>query len=341
LSSYELWINGSLFLGNLPTNRCSATLDSVLADGTYTWKIRAVLDGGGEIWSNETWSFQIKTILPAPSSLTAQVFNLPWRVQLNWIDNSDNELGFVISRDDTVSVGFEDIDTVSTNVTTYTDTDVDAVFMYVYKIYAFNADTVSDFSDTAQVIVPVELQSFTSTLSGNSVIIQWSTATELNNRGFEIERMIDKVWEKIAFIEGEGTTSDERNYQYVDDFKFISVKGTIQYRLKQINFNGTYEYSNVIEVYVDFTPKEFLLYQNFPNPFNPSTSINFSLPVNVRVRINIYNSLGELVSEVINKELEAGYHKILFGGASIPSGIYFYRLQAGNFIETKKMILMK
>ncbi|MCH7772694.1 MAG: hypothetical protein IIA49_17040 [Bacteroidetes bacterium] len=155
----------------------------------------------------------------APSSLTAQVFDSPWRVELNWIDNSDNELGFVIARDDTNSAGFVDIDTVSANITTYTDTNVDAVFKYIYKVYAYSADKISDFSDAAQVIVPVELKSFTASLSGNSITILWTTATELNNRGFELERMLDKVWEKIAFIEGNGTTTEEQYYQYTDDLK--------------------------------------------------------------------------------------------------------------------------
>lgn len=281
----------------------------------------------------------------APSSLTAQVFDSPWRVELNWIDNSDNELGFVIARDDTSSAGFVDIDTVSANITTYTDTNVDAIFKYIYKVYAFSADKISDFSDVAQVIVPVELSSFTVSLSGNSVTILWTTATELNNRGFELERMLDKVWEKIAFIEGNGTTTDESSYQFIDEFKNISVKGIVQYRLKQIDFNGTYEYSDIIEVNVDFTPKEYVLYQNYPNPFNPSTKIKYALPQSSKVNLTVYNVIGEVVLVLVNEVQDEGFHEISFDASSaaggLSSGIYFYRLIANDNIQVKKMILLK
>ena len=144
----------------------------------------------------------------APSSLTTELFELPWRIELNCVDNSDNELGFVISRDDTNSISFADIDTVTANTTTYTDTNVDAVFKYIYKVYAFSADNISEFSETAQVTVPVELTSFSVSESENNINLLWTTATERNNMGFEIERMIDEDLEKVAFIEGNGTTSN-------------------------------------------------------------------------------------------------------------------------------------
>jgi len=281
----------------------------------------------------------------APSSLTAKVFDSPWRVELNWMDNSDNELGFVIARDDTNSAGLVDIDTVSANITTYTDTNVDAVFKYIYKVYAYSADKISDFSDAAQVIVPVELKSFTASLSGNSITILWTTSTELNNRGFELERMIDKVWEKIAFIEGNGTTTDESTYQFIDEFKNISVKGIVQYRLKQIDFNGTYEYSDVVEVNVDFTPSEYVLYQNYPNPFNPGTKITYALPLSGKVVLTVYSMIGEAVAVLVDEIQVEGFHEIDFDASSaaggLPSGIYLYRLVANENIQVKKMILLK
>ena len=283
----------------------------------------------------------VNVTLAAPSSLTGQVFNSPWRVQLSWIDNSDSELGFAISRDDTVSVGFIDIDSVGANVTTYTDFGVDAIFNYVYKVYAYNADTVSEFSNTAGVIVPVELKSFTASLSGNSIAIHWTTTTELNNRGFELERMIDQNWKKIAFIEGHGTTTNESNYNYIDDIEHITVKDNVSYRLKQIDFNGSYKYSDIVEVNVDFTPKEYELYQNYPNPFNPSTIIKYAVPQESKVQLTIYNTIGEVVSVLVNETQNEGFHEVDFNASALSNGIYFYRLVANENILIKKMILLK
>ena len=189
-------------------------------------------------------------------------------------------------------------------------------------------------------IIPVELSSFTASVSKNSVTLNWSTATETNNSGFEIQRKLDKSkWERIAFVEGNGTTTESQNYSIIDDISPIETK-TIKYRLKQLDYDGSYEFSKVVEI-TQLAPTRFELDQNYPNPFNPTTTVRFSLPADVRVRINIYNSLGELIAEVINKDYEAGYHRVEFSGFIIPSGIYFYRLQADDFIETKKMILMK
>jgi hypothetical protein len=277
----------------------------------------------------------------APSNLTAQVFDSPWRVELNWIDNSDNELGFIIARDDTISSGFVDYDTVNANITTYTDTNVEAIYIYVYKVYAFTANTVSNYSNTTQVLVPVELKSFTAYLSGNSVTILWTTVTELNNRGFDIERKIDKDWDKIAFVDGRGTTTEASNYKFVDDFKYISVKGIVKYRLKQIDFDGTYEYSDVVEVNVDFTPKEYTLYQNYPNPFNPTTTIKYQIPELSFVIIKVYDVLGNEVVTLVNEEKHTGIYEVEFDGIGKPSGIYFYRLVAGSFLATMKMVVVK
>jgi hypothetical protein len=186
--------------------------------------------------------------------------------------------------------------------------------------------------------MPVELVSFEATASLDRVSLNWKTATELNNHGFDIERQVnDNEWIAIGFVNGSGNSSSPKQYLFIDNNPFGGSK--FSYRLKQIDYDGYFEYSDVVEV--ELQPEQYTLYQNYPNPFNPSTTIKYSLPEDVRVRINIYNSLGELVAEVINKDYEAGYHKVKFGGTNIPSGIYFYRIIAGEFIETKKMILMK
>ena len=116
--------------------------------------------------------------------------------------------------------------------------------------------------------------------------------------------------------------------------------GTYLYRLKQIDFDGTFSYSNEVEVEVT-GPKDFALYQNYPNPFNPNTTIKFALPVKTNLSLNIYNTLGEKVAEIFKGEMEEGYHEMMFNASGLSSGIYLYKIESENFNSTKKMILMK
>ena len=192
-------------------------------------------------------------------------------------------------------------------------------------------------------IVPVELTSFTANVVGSSVELNWTTATELNNSGFEIERSEDNVsFEKIAFVPGFGTTTEPKSYSYTDQ----SVNGgTYYFRLKQIDFDGSFVYSDVVEVDVTL-PSIFALEQNYPNPFNPSTSIQFSLPVDAQVAIGIYNLVGEKVVEVASGNFAAGSHKVTFNASTLTSGIYFYQLDATGsdgktFSSVKKMTLLR
>ncbi len=149
----------------------------------------------------------------------------------------------------------------------------------------------------------------------------------------------------ISFVEGRGTTTEITDYSYKDK---ITSHGKYVYRLKQIDFDGTVSYSDEIEIDVT-EPKDFTLYQNYPNPFNPTTTIKFALPVDSKVKINIYNSLGQLVETLVDKEMESGYHEIDFDASRLASGVYLYQLQAGDpstssrqsFILVKKMILIK
>ena len=191
--------------------------------------------------------------------------------------------------------------------------------------------------------VPVEFTSFTASVNKNNVLLNWSTATELNNQGFEIERASSKTsprqedWEKIGFVPGFGTTTEPKSYSYTDQ----SVNtGINYYRLKQVDYNGSYEYSDVIEV--DYrTFNSYLLEQNYPNPFNPTTTIGFGIQNKSNVKITILNAIGEEVAVILNEEKDSGYHTVEFNAANLPSGVYFYQLQAGSFVETKKMVLMK
>ena len=194
------------------------------------------------------------------------------------------------------------------------------------------------------VIIPVELTSFTASITQGNVHLNWTTATELNNLGFEIHRKIireeiEGEWVTIGYREGAGTTTEPQEYSYVDDISSIPAT-SLAYRLKQIDFLGSYEYSD--EVFVgNPAPVDYAIQQNYPNPFNPVTTISYSLPVKSQVDLVIYNTLGEKVNQLVKEEKEAGNHQIEFDATTLPSGVYFYRLQAGSFVETKKMVLLR
>ncbi len=188
--------------------------------------------------------------------------------------------------------------------------------------------------------VPVELISFTADVNSDKVLLQWQTATELNNLGFEIERKSDKNgWRMIGFKEGKGTTTEIQNYVFSDDLFGIESEH-LYYRLKQIDFDGTFEYSEVVEVVVGI-PTEFSLEQNYPNPFNPLTTIRFTISDLRFTVLKVYDVLGNEIAILVNEEKPIGIYEVEFNATTLPSGIYFYKLRAGDFIETRKMVLIK
>lgn len=191
--------------------------------------------------------------------------------------------------------------------------------------------------DVESWVIPVELVSFSSSVVGNEVQLNWITATETNNMGFDIERKISNSWEKIGFVNGYGTTTEMKSYSFSD--KSLNA-GTYYYRLKQIDFNGAFEYSNVIEVDVS-SPQQFELSQNYPNPFNPSTTISFSLPQSSSVTLKVYDVIGNEVAILVDEVKSAGQYNISFNASNLSSGVYFYSINAGNFSEVRKMTLIK
>ena len=243
------------------------------------------------------------------------------------------------------------------------DLDLDVCYMAAYNVTSGNGELrtvnvttgattlVGAFTNGAEICgfaipynrtVPVELTSFKANVNESGVSLDWSTATEINNSGFQVERSSGNSFEVIGFVGGHGTTTEIQNYSYLDN----TVKsGTYTYRLKQIDFDGTFEYSNEIEV--DFAGvTEFALAQNYPNPFNPSTVINFSLAVDSKVSLKIFDVLGQEVATLVNGQLAAGSHPISFNASLLNSGVYFYQIDATgidgqNFTSTKKMILTK
>ena len=201
--------------------------------------------------------------------------------------------------------------------------------------FDWNTPTIYRWNGPA---LPVELISFTAQAQDQKVILKWSTATELNNNGFEIQRKVaEGDFATIGFVKGEGTTTNQKEYSYVDK---DLVDGKYYYRLKQIDYNGTYEYSDVIEVDVR-SLNDYALEQNFPNPFNPSTQIKYSVPQSSQVQIIVFDVLGNELETLVNEEKPVGTYELNWNAVNLPSGIYFYQLQAGDFVQTKKMLLLK
>jgi len=191
--------------------------------------------------------------------------------------------------------------------------------------------------------IPVELTSFIASANGSDVTLNWSTATETNNKGFEVQRKaVGGEFNSIAFIQGKGTTTQTQNYSYSD---IGLTPGAYSFRLKQVDFDGTTEYSEVVEVEIS-APAAFELAQNYPNPFNPSTAINFSLAVDSKVSLKVFNILGQEVTTLLSKIMNAGSHKVNFDASSLNSGVYLYKIEAQgidgtNFSSIKKMVLTK
>lgn len=193
------------------------------------------------------------------------------------------------------------------------------------------------------VTIPVELVSFKADVINNIVHLSWTTASELNNMSFEIERSSSlQKWTKIGFVDGNGTTTSTHSYSFTD----VNVSsGTYYYRLKQIDLDGSSVYSQIINVEVG-VPVLFEVMQNYPNPFNPETNISFNLPAAANVTITIYNLLGQTVEIIADGMFDAGRHNFIFNASSLTSGIYFYEVQARGIDgslnnSAKKMILLK
>ncbi len=284
---------------------------------TSYYKLMNTTDGGST-WTemNFPLSISVATICSVPGTAQGYVVTAP----LDTVGSAysldggntwellDNTLGFWDPRFASITTGWA----ISSNIP---------------AIFEYSGPTL-----------PVELTSFTATSNGKEVILNWSTATEINNQLFEVQRSFEgNEFATIGFVNGKGTTTEKQDYSYSD--KNLS-DGKYFYRLKQIDFLGRYEYSDVIEVdYRGFN--SYLLEQNYPNPFNPSTTIGFGIKEKSFVKVVILNNIGEEVAVVVNEEMESGFHQVEFNAVNLPSGVYFYQLRAGEFTSMKKMILLK
>lgn len=189
--------------------------------------------------------------------------------------------------------------------------------------------------------LPVELSSFSAFVNSSSVMLNWRTETEVSNYGFDVERKMQDAkserWVKLGFVEGHGNSNSPKNYSFKDE---SPPAGIVQYRLKQIDTDGQFAYSDVISVTVGI-PEKFELKQNFPNPFNPATNIVYNLPADGFVTIKIYDVIGNEVDVLVNENKKAGRYVIAFNGSNLSSGIYLCRLSAGSFLSSIKMMLVK
>lgn len=194
--------------------------------------------------------------------------------------------------------------------------------------------------------LPVELVSFTGVANGNKVTLEWSTATEIDNYGFEIERSLTQTlsegedfnnWEKVGFVEGHGNSNSPKEYSFTD----IPQGGTkFQYRLKQIDKDGKYEYSSSVSIEIN-APNQYSLKQNYPNPFNPSTKIAYSIPNDGFVTLKVFDVLGREVASLVNENQKVGSYEVLLDGSLLVSGLYICKMSSDIYSSSIKMLMLK
>ena len=186
--------------------------------------------------------------------------------------------------------------------------------------------------------LPVELKRLTAQNLNGNVILNWSTVTEINNAGFEVEKLIGKRWSKIGYVNGKGTSNIEQNYSF-RDVKVLN--GRYEYRLKQIDLDGKHEYTRSVQIQVGRSKTRLTLN---PNPFNPTTKISYYIPEKTEIEIKLFDILGKEVATIQNKELkEEGEYDVHFNSTNynLTSGVYFIKLKTNFEVITGKIVLMK
>lgn len=291
----------------------------------------------------------------SPLALSAAVNSNGWNTPAELISSGDPDSGFVVTNEyreiaqlkwlvlNSAASAIITIDNVASGFLTAGRFDNLRNCPSANATNFATGNLLSDDSQTNSTPLPVELANFTASVIKNNVMLNWLTATELNNKGFSIERSKSNngevVWSEIKFMNGAGTSSTQNNYSH-EDRNLVTAK--YKYRLKQVDFNGNYKYYNLQNDVEIGIPTKFELSQNYPNPFNPSTKINFALPTDTKVILKVYDITGREVAILINNENRpAGYYSMDFDGKSMASGFYIYRIQTEKNIETKKMVLVK
>ena len=256
------------------------------------------------------------------------------QIYLTWKADENLEISFYnIYRKNTAESAFTYINSVSYPDTFYNDETVPDSSSLIYTVTAVDQfGNESGFSNTVEVLTsptPVELSHFSGYVKNRHAVLEWTTATESNNYGFEIQRNAENnfSFEKIGFVQGNGTSSMPNQYSFVD---LNRAAGNYFYRLKQIDFNGEFSFSEVVEISIGVVD-DFRLFQNYPNPFNSITTISYSLPNSSNVEVKIFNMRGQLVKELANEFQQAGQHNIDWNGtnlagANVTSGVYICKI---------------
>ncbi len=220
--------------------------------------------------------------------------------------------------------------------------DSGALHLQVFVLMSGNG--IGCFRTRYPIPVPVEMTTFRGIVNGGNIELLWQIASEYDNHGFEVYRSYNNGgdWEKIGFVRGRGTANNTGEYSFSDPITDVHQNvGKVQYRLKQLDFSGRYEWTNAVEVFLGSTPTDLVLYQNFPNPFNPATKISYQMQTAGFVTLKVFNAVGDLVATLVEEQKDAGLHVAEFDGSSLPSGSYVYQINVNGKIDQKKMALTK
>ena len=271
-------------------------------------------------------------------------------VTLAWSPSTNPDIAsYGIYRSTNSDSNFVLLNAINHPDTMYIDNTVQWDTQYYYAATSIDQySNESGFSNSIDTLLhaatPVELSYFACSFIESKVMLNWTTSSEVNNFGFEIQKSINASsgFNKIGFVNGNGTTNDSQDYEYVDE---DVTTGIYYYRIKQIDYDGDYKFSNVFEVSVNI-PNKFYLAQNYPNPFNSSTSISYTIPTAGNVQVIIYNMNGKEVYKAVDKFHEAGSYSFFWNGLSntgknLASGVYYYKIWTNDFSSFKKMTLLK
>lgn len=315
--------------------------------GTYSIRLKQISQNGSNTYSQTVQATIGATHVPVEiTSYDGVVSGVD--IQLSWTTASEeNNTGFGIEvrTPETAyeQLAFIESQGASTNPQNYTTTLQDFTpDTYFIRLKQVDVYGLSSFSRVLEIFVedpnlPVELTSFEALVSGADILLTWTTASELNNAGFAVElRSQDRAFEQVLFVEGFGTTDTA---QYYETTVPTVSPGTYAVRLKQIDFDGTFAYSETVEVTV--LAGDYHLAQSYPNPFNPQTNIQYMLAAGHHVTLQVFDLLGREVQTLVDEEQAAGSYSVLFNARDLPNGTYVYRLTAGTFTETKTMVLLK
>ena len=319
---------------------CSGT------SGTFFFRITALTSNVEEYWRSNIVSARSVDNLPPVAPGGASITSLPnGPVALQWNPNStDPDVGhYTVYRATSSGVPLSGCAVMCTTTDTLAvDSSTTAGQQYYYRITAvdIHGNESAATAELSQVALAVQLTSLTATVAkGNSVFLQWNTATEEDNLGFEVQRLAQNAeeWVVLVFLEGARTSGTPHSYSYQD--KGLQP-GSYSYRLRQVRGDGSSAYTWAMSVEVT-VPSQFSLAQNYPNPFNPSTTLEYDLPRETHVQLVVYDNLGREIRTLTDEVQPAGYYKVVFDASDLASGMYLYRLTAGGFTKVRKLLLIR